>query len=708
MEIGFKQVFLPQLNRVDRCTNCHVGIDDPAMADMELPIRAHSGNVFKHHPLDKFGCTVCHDGQGRAVDAEVAHGEVEHWPAPLLRGELVYTSCSRCHYENDLYGWEEDLYARGGPLEPLDKTELAAAIPAVGAPRSLAITRGKQLVQRSGCLGCHKYRGRGGTLGPEITYVGDKTVHDFDFSRVEGEHTVAGWLYEHFKKPGEVVPGTLMPDADLTDEQARDLTNYMLSLHRKAMPATHTPLPPRRSGEPVSGAQLFAMYCSSCHGKRGVGATVRDPAMAQVVDAPRELMTPSLNNPDALAVASDDYLRQIITTGRHGTSMIDWKETGGLGSEEIDRLVAFIRSWEPAPPPMERISAARGNPHYGRALYSSRCAGCHGLHGEGGAGGAALNTPAFLAVASDEFLRDSIVYGRANTAMPSWKQLEADQVSDLLAYIRTWQPQAPDKQAVLDRSLTVAARIGEPDERTEDNGEAVYQSRCAACHGSNGEGALGPSLNSDAFLSIVDDEYLYTAIVEGRPGTAMPSWTHLAANEVAGLIDYMRGWNDRHRRELEPFVARGDWDRGRIIFQGACSACHGANAEGGTGAQLNNPVFLASASDAMLREWISYGKTATAMGAFLRGSHGVVELTESQVEDVITYLRRFETEPRVVVARSGTGIAALGAEIYAEVCAACHGPDEDEAAESDLTNPDFLRAASDGYLEATIVLERDM
>jgi cytochrome c2 len=233
MEIGFKQVFLPQLNRVDRCTNCHVGIDDPAMADMELPIRAHSGNVFEHHPLDKFGCTVCHDGQGRAVDAEVAHGEVEHWPAPLLRGELVYTSCSRCHYENDLYGWEEDLYARGGPLKSLDKTELAASIPAVGAPRSLAITRGKQLVQRSGCLGCHKYRGRGGTLGPEITYVGDKTVHDFDFSRVEGEHTVAGWLYEHFKKPGEVVPGTLMPDVGLTDEQAGDLT------HAESAPQGH-------------------------------------------------------------------------------------------------------------------------------------------------------------------------------------------------------------------------------------------------------------------------------------------------------------------------------------------------------------------------------------------------------------------------------------------------------------------------------------
>jgi len=87
MEINFRQVFLPKLDRVDRCTTCHVGIDDPGMVDAELPLRSHSGTVFEHHPLDKFGCTVCHDGQGRAVDLESAHGEGQHWGQPLLCAE---------------------------------------------------------------------------------------------------------------------------------------------------------------------------------------------------------------------------------------------------------------------------------------------------------------------------------------------------------------------------------------------------------------------------------------------------------------------------------------------------------------------------------------------------------------------------------------------------------------------------------------------
>jgi len=33
MEIGFQQLFLPQLNRIDRCVTCHVGIDDPSQAE---------------------------------------------------------------------------------------------------------------------------------------------------------------------------------------------------------------------------------------------------------------------------------------------------------------------------------------------------------------------------------------------------------------------------------------------------------------------------------------------------------------------------------------------------------------------------------------------------------------------------------------------------------------------------------------------------
>ncbi len=702
MDLQFRQVFLPGLSRIDRCTTCHVGIDDPAQSSAEQPLRVHGGDILRHHPVEKFGCTVCHDGQGRAIEKDASHGEVEHWASPLLRGEAVYTSCGRCHYENDLYGAEYDLYAHGGPLQPLDEADLNASVPGAADPTARAIGRGKALVLESGCLGCHKFRERGGVLGPDITHVGDKTPHDFDFSHIEGEPTVAQWLFEHFKKPGEVVPDTLMPDLGLSDSQARDLTQYMLSLHRKDMPAAYTPVPRRRRGRPAQGARLFAMFCSACHGRQGQGSAALDPALMMLAEPPQELLTPAINNPDTLAVASDDYLLRIIKTGRHDTNMISWRaDEGGLSDEELDRLVGYIRAWEGEGPALESITASRGNTQRGRALYRSRCRSCHGRHGEGGIG-VALNSPSFLAVASDDFLARAIVYGRANTAMPSWKQLTAEQVSDLLGYIRTWEKTPPDKKRVLARLAS-----GKPNRRSISIGRKLYRANCATCHGTKGEGGIGPSLNNEAFLPIIGDEYLYNAIVLGRPGTAMPAWKHLSDRDLVDLINFMRSWNQRERLELEPYTAGGDWDRGHLLYRGMCSACHGTNAEGATGPQLNNPVFLSSASDTMLRQWIRFGKPGTEMRAFAKGKQGMAELTESQIEDLVTFLRRLQMEDRTVSARPGIGIVARGAEVYASACSSCHGPNGEGATGSALSNPDFLSAASDGFLQATIVLGRD-
>ena len=56
----------------------------------------------------------------------------------------------------------------------------------------------------------------------------------------------------------------------------------------------------------------------------------------------RPLMVPSLNHPDTLAVASDDFLRHVIAHGRPGTNMTGWGPEGGglhhLGDVENRRL----------------------------------------------------------------------------------------------------------------------------------------------------------------------------------------------------------------------------------------------------------------------------------------------------------------------------------------------------------------------------------
>ena len=714
-----RQVYLEELGRVDRCVSCHVGIDNPSFAEAQQPLAAHSGDLLKHHPSDKFGCTICHQGQGRATDREAAHGHVAHWPEPMLAGDLVYTSCGRCHYENDLYGGQSDLYGQVEPVKQVRQGDLESSLP--GADN---LARGKRLVVENGCLGCHTYRGRGGSLGPDITYVGDKTVHDFDFKNVHDDRTVENWMFAHFKSPAAVVPDTTMPDMELSDEEAHDLAAYMISLKRKSAPAAYTPLPRAVDATPANGDTLYLLYCSSCHGADGVGAVARLSTDAEHpgledIDRPRELLTPSLRNSDTLAVASDDYLRYITRHGRSGTGMPAWGGDGGLSSEEIDRLVAAMRHWQTEGPPTESIASQRGNPRYGRALYRSRCASCHGVDGWGGHPGTkhwgdavtekwggigvSLRASSFLGVVSDELLRDTIIQGRSNTAMPSWKELSADEVSDLIAFIRTWQTQPADRQAVLQRLAGSATPSGQ----SLRVGPIIFRSNCATCHGLDGSGALGPSLRTDEFLSLVDDAYLFTAIVQGRPGTAMPAWSRLSTDDLVDLIRHLRSFNGNQRRQLEPYLARGDWDRGRILFHGHCSGCHGTAVEGGVGPQLVNPTFLDTVSDEMLREWISYGKLGTPMLPFLRGHQGVSELTSSQIEDVVTFLRYTSGRSEAVIARPGVGIASLGAETYVGACTGCHGADGEGRVGPALSNSHFLRAASDGFLAATVILGRD-
>lgn len=700
-KIGLDQNVLPELGKVDRCITCHTGVDDPRMADQpeDSPFRTHPGDFLTNHPPQEYGCTICHQGQGRATLRDDAHGDVPHWPEPLLRGDLAYTSCGRCHYENDLYGGVADLYGPEHRTEEISRGDLASSL--AGAD---AVARGKRLVIEHGCLGCHKYRDRGGSLGPDITYVGEKTVHDFTFEHVSGEHTVLNWLTVHFKAPETVTPGTLMPDMELSGDDAHDLAVYMISLKRKLGASSYTPIPEPVDPTPAEGHTLYLLYCSSCHGADGVGAVARMSGADQSpdldkIDQPRELITPSLRNADALAVASDDYLRDIIFHGRSDTGMPAWGTDGGLSSREMDRLVATIRGWEVSPPPLESIAANRGDADYGRKLYRSRCMGCHGTSGEGGVG-VSLRSPSFLAVASDEFLRDSILYGRPNTAMPSWKELSADDTSHLIAYLRSWQLEAPTVEAV------VARLVSQPT-ATNAAGSIFFRSNCGNCHGVNGEGDMGPSLRTAEFLSAVDDGYLASAILKGRPDTAMPAWTHFDAETAADLIRHIRSWYSGPPKEFEPYLARGDWDRGQILFTGACSGCHGRHAEGGVGPQLANPTFLDSVSDAMLRQWISHGKFNTPMLGFLRGEQGVVDMSTSQIEDVVTWLRYNQGKPRAVTARPGVGIPALGAETYAEICSECHGEWGQGRVGSALSNRRFLRHASDGYLAATIILGRD-
>ena len=67
---GLQQIWVEDLNRVDRCTTCHQGMEWKGLDNVAHPFKSHPQEILKTHPLEQYGCTVCHGGQGFATDTE--------------------------------------------------------------------------------------------------------------------------------------------------------------------------------------------------------------------------------------------------------------------------------------------------------------------------------------------------------------------------------------------------------------------------------------------------------------------------------------------------------------------------------------------------------------------------------------------------------------------------------------------------------------
>ncbi len=84
------------------------------------------------------------------------------------------------------------------------------------------------------------------------------------------------------------------------------------------------------AGDPVRGKGMYATYCSACHQADGTGMIG---------------LAPSLNNVDFLAIASDDFIKNTVLSGRAGTTMIRFGMLPDVVTH-IDDLVSYIRSWQ--------------------------------------------------------------------------------------------------------------------------------------------------------------------------------------------------------------------------------------------------------------------------------------------------------------------------------------------------------------------------
>ena len=104
-----------------------------------------------------------------------------------------------------------------------------------------------------------------------------------------------------------------------------------------------------------------------------------------------------------------------------------------------------------------------------------------------------------------------------------------------------------------------------------ENGEQMFMTLCARCHGILGEGGEGPSLKRAELVHAPDDETLVSVIVGGIPGTGMPGSRQLRGNDGADVAAYVRSLG-----RLPPEQMPGDPAAGELVYEniGNCASCH--------------------------------------------------------------------------------------------------------------------------------------
>ena len=137
--------------------------------------------------------------------------------------------------------------------------------------------------------------------------------------------------------------------------------------------------------------------------------------------------------------------------------------------------------------------------------------------------------------------------------MPAWSQTQGgpladSQVDALVCYILSWQSGGPPVIYPTPTALARAQITAPPGVVGDPNAGAVlYDQNCLVCHGPNGQGRIGATLDKD-WPSVRPDLQVKATIERGIEGSPMPAWGQanggpLTETEIDNLVAYILSWS---------------------------------------------------------------------------------------------------------------------------------------------------------------------
>ena len=187
-------------------------------------------------------------------------------------------------------------------------------------------------------------------------------------------------------------------------------------------------------------------------------------------------------------------------------------------------------------------------------------------------------------------------------------------------------------------------------------GQEFYEQQCAACHGADGEGGLGPALNDRQLLKGTLNDVFFSVIRSGVPNTQMPAWSvdfggPLTDEDIRDVVAFVRAWEpDSVDLVVEETVP--DPARGAVLFANTCAVCHGDN---GLGGQEGMPVIndlerLNRLEDAWYRDVIANGRPSKGMPTW-----GTV-FSPQQLDDLVALIGAWREGIQITPSFSATDL----------------------------------------------------
>lgn len=199
-------------------------------------------------------------------------------------------------------------------------------------------------------------------------------------------------------------------------------------------------------------------------------------------------------------------------------------------------------------------------------LYGNNCSGCHSADGKSGPG-RPLNNALYLSMIPKQTLHDVIYFGRPGTAMPAWAEsqggpLTDKQVNALVDGIeKNWgKPAAVSAGTV---PAYAASGAGDP-----VKGKKLFGRACFMCHGPGAP--IGP-VTDPHYLSLVSDQLLRTAVLEGWPSLGMPDYRTLnlghalSDQDITDVVAYLSSLRpEEENSQMAHTIENGTGQSGQI------------------------------------------------------------------------------------------------------------------------------------------------